>query len=135
LIIPHLHFCGNCEEAIALYEKAFDSKADEIVRNHDYDPEEYAGDTQVAHANMKIYGQTVFLNDNEFFANKNGSSCFPMHLIIQFHTAKELLECYDILKSDDATSHPFEKTPYSELVGNFADKFGIWWGFMVESEY
>jgi len=48
MIIPHLHFCGNCEEAIALYEKAF------------------------------------------------------------------------------------EKTPYSELVGNFADKFGIWWGFMVE---
>ena len=131
MIIPHLHFCGNCNFAIALYEKAFDTKVDEIVRNHDYNSGKYFGDTQIAHANMKIHGQTIFLNDNEFFANKNNSTNFPVHLIIQFKTAKELLSCYEILKSDDTMSYPFEKTSYSELVGNFMDKFGIWWGFMV----
>ena len=131
MLIPHLHFCGDCEEAITLYEKAFNTKVSEIVRNHDYAPNEYAEDTQIAHASMKIHGQTVFLNDYEFFANKENSSNFPMHLIIQFQTAKELLACYEVLKNDNATDYPFEKTSYSELVGNFADKFGMWWGFMV----
>lgn len=28
MLIPHLHFNGNCKEAILLYEKAFKSKAD-----------------------------------------------------------------------------------------------------------
>jgi uncharacterized glyoxalase superfamily protein PhnB len=32
MLIPHFHFNGNCNEAIALYEKAFNAKA----RNIDY---------------------------------------------------------------------------------------------------
>ena len=132
MLIPHLHFCGNCEKAIALYEKAFNTRIDEIVRNHDYDSEKYTGNTQIAHANMKIHGQTIFLNDNEFFVNKENPSNFPLHLIVQFQTADELLSCYEMLKNDaEISTTPFVKTPYSELVGNFADKFGIWWGFMV----
>ena len=131
MLIPHLHFYGDCEKAIALYEKAFNTKVNEIVRNHDYDSEKYDGDTQIAHASIKIHGQTVFLNDNEFFANKEKSSTFPVHLIVQFQTTGELLSCYEILKNGNEIKHPFSKTAYSELVGNFADKFGIWWGFMV----
>ena len=131
MLIPHLHFSGDCEKAIALYEKAFNAKVDEIVRNHDYDAEKYADDTKIAHASMKIHGQTVFLNDNEFFANKENSSDFPVHLIVEFQNANELLYCYEILKNDRETGHPFVSTQYSELVGNFADKFGIWWGFMI----
>ena len=131
MLIPHLHFCGHCEEAIVLYEKAFNTKIDEIVRNHDYNSEKYPDDTQIAHANMRIHGQTVFLNDNEFFGNKENSSNFPVHLIVQFQTVEELLSCYEMLKNDREVSSPFVKAPYSDLVGNFADKFGIWWGFMV----
>ncbi len=26
MLIPHLHFCDDCEEAISLYEKAFGTK-------------------------------------------------------------------------------------------------------------
>jgi len=131
MLIPHLHFNGNCADAIVLYEKAFNTKADEIVRNHDYNSEKYSGDMQIAHANMKIHGQIIFLNDNEFFADKNNSSNFPVHLIVQFQTADELSSCYEILKNENEENYPFTNTPYSELVGNFADKFGIWWGFMV----
>jgi PhnB protein len=123
MLIPHLHFCGECAEAIALYEEAFNTKIDNI---------DYYVDKSINHASMKIHGQTVFLNDNDFFANKEKSSNFPVHLIIQFQTAEKLLSCYNILKNDSETNHPFVKTPYSELVGNFADKFGMWWGFMVE---
>jgi PhnB protein len=120
MLIPHLHFCGNCEEAIVLYEKAFNTKVDEIS---------CADNKRVDNASMKIHGQTIFLNDNEMLREKEISHHFPVHLIIQFNNKEELLACYEILK--DKNENPFVKTSYSELVGNFTDKFGIVWGFMV----
>ena len=122
MLIPHLHFSGNCEEAIALYEKAFDTKVGDIER---------MGDGSIGHANMKIHGQTVFLNDNDTFANKDNSLNFPVHLIVQFRTSKKLLACYEVLKGNATADYPFAKKPYSALVGNFTDKFGMLWGFMV----
>lgn len=35
MLIPHLHFCGDCKEAIDLYEKAFNTKIESI----DYMPD------------------------------------------------------------------------------------------------
>ena len=131
MLIPHLHFCDNCNEAIALYEKAFNTKATDIQRNCDYDPEVYAGDTRISHAVMKIHGQIVFLNDRSEFANTNKSPNGATHLIVQFQTTDELLTCYEILKDGSTMIDPFEKTSYSELTGNFMDKFGVMWGFMV----
>ena len=123
MLIPHLHFYGDCKNAISLYEKAFNTQVDEI---------DYTDDKRINHASMKIHGQTVFLNDNEAMFNiKDISLNFPVHIIIYFQNAEELLACYEILKNDNVTSSPFVKTTYSELVGNFKDKFGILWGFMV----
>ena len=56
MLIPHLHFCGDCEEAIAVYEKAFDTKAEDIIRNSDYAPDVCKGDNRIAHAVMSIHG-------------------------------------------------------------------------------
>jgi len=133
MLIPALHFCGNCEEAIALYEKAFNTKAEDIVRHCDYDPVNYAGDRQISHSSMKIHGQTVFLNDYDELVNKDNPHSFPVHVILYFQTEEELLACYEILKDEKATNHPFIKTPYSSLCGNFTDKVGMLWGFMVVS--
>lgn len=47
MLIPHLHFCGNCEKAIAVYEKAFYTKAESIVYNRDYAPEECLDDNRI----------------------------------------------------------------------------------------
>ena len=33
---------------------------------------------------------------------------------------------------EEAIVDPFIKLPYSELSGNFIDKFGVQWGFMTE---
>jgi PhnB protein len=120
MLIPHLHFGGNCVEAIALYEKAFNTKAE------DYDYR----DDKIAHAEMNIHGQKVWLNDA--FGNKDKSpDCGAVHLILTFNIAKELLVCYEQLKEHGNIPAPFKETPYSKLVGNFMDKFGVLWGFMV----
>ena len=130
MLIPHLHFCGNCEEAIAIYEKAFNTKAESIVYNRDYAPNEYPNDNRIAHAVMNIHGQKVFLNDR--FGNKDKSLNCAVHLIVMFTSVEELLACYEFFKEESTIIDPFTKLAYSELAGNFADKFGVQWGFMTE---
>ncbi len=130
MLIPHLHFCDNCEEAIAIYEKAFHTKAESIVYNRDYAPNEYPNDNRIAHAVMNIHGQKVFLNDR--FGNKDKSLNCAVHLIVMFKSVEELLACYEFFKEGSTIIDPFTKLPYSELAGNFVDKFGVQWGFMTE---
>jgi len=85
---------------------------------------------KIAHAAMNIHGTEVFFNDALKFLNDTfGVSC-GVHLTITFNAVNELLACYEILKPDDNPA-PFYETPYSKLVGNFVDKFGVLWGFMV----
>ncbi len=127
MLIPHLHFDGNCREAIALYEKAFNTTVD--VESIDY----MSDGKGIAHAAMNIHGTEVFLNDAlDFLSAKFGTLSPAVHLIVTFNTAEELLACYEILKTDDSAD-PFCETPYSKLVGNFTDKFGIVWGFMQKN--
>jgi len=121
VLIPHLHFGGGCADAIALYEKAFGVMAG----GFDY------RDGLIAHAEMDIHGQRVFLNDA--FGNKQKTGdCGAVHLVLTFGTAEELLACYEILRDEGDDGVPFVKTPYSALCGNFMDKFGVLWGFMAE---
>ena len=131
MLIPHLHFCGNCGEAITVYEKAFHTKAENIVYSRDYAPGEYPDDSnRIAHTVMNIHGQKVFLNDR--FGNKDKSLDCAVHLIVMFTSAEELLACYEFFKEGITIVDPFEKLPYSELSVNFIDKFGVQWGFMTE---
>jgi len=121
MLIPHLHFGGNCAEAIALYEAAFKAKA----KDYDY------RDGKIAHAEMTIHGQKVYLNDGkEYFSDTFGVNC-ATHLILTFKTSKELLACYEKLKDGNPVPNPFHETPYSKLTGNFIDKMGVLWGFIV----
>ena len=120
MLIPMLHFCGDCAEAIALYEKAFNTKIKYV---------EHRDDGKIIHAEMDIYGQKVFLNDR--FGNKEKSLDCAVHLALTFRTVDELLACYENLKEGGNMIDPFTETPYSKLVGNFMDRFGVLWGFMV----
>ena len=80
---------------------------------------------------MIIHEQKVFLNDvKDFISGTFGIDC-AAHLTLTFNTPKELLTCYEQLKGGSKPSDPFIETPYSKLVGNFVDKFGVLWRFMA----
>ena len=121
MLIPHLHFGGDCADAINLYEKAFNTKAE------DYDYK----DSKIAHARMKIHGQTVWLNDAKEHIKNGFGIDGAAHLILTFNTREELLACYEHFKADKNAPVPFHETSYSESAGNFIDKFGVLWGFIV----
>ena len=128
MLIPHLHFNGNCAEAISLYEKAFNTKAETVIYNRQYNAS--CDDDGIAHAAMKLHGQTIYLNDR--FGNKSFSTDIAVHLIVIFKTTDKLLACYEILKLDSITIDPMKELAYSPLAVQFIDRYGVQWGFMVE---
>ena len=121
MFVPHLHFCGDCEEAITVYEKAFNTKADTIIRDDDGD---------IVHAEMRIHGLRIMLNNR--FGNKDKITDCAIAAVITFNTANELTKCYELLKQGSMTIDPMSKASYTELGVQFLDKFGVQWAFMVE---
>ncbi|MDR2571037.1 MAG: hypothetical protein LBD23_12240, partial [Oscillospiraceae bacterium] len=67
MLIPILHFNGTCVDAIAMYEKVFNTKAE------GYD---YGDNNNILHSEMIIHGQKVFLNDGmDFIRNTYNVEC------------------------------------------------------------
>jgi PhnB protein len=129
MLIPHLHFCGNCADAIRLYESAFNTKAESIIKNSDYSPTAANGD-QIAHAVMNIHGMKIFLNDR--FGNNSRTTDVAVHLIMVFDSTAELLSCYEIMKPGSTMIDPMTELPFSALSVQFIDRYGVQWGFMVK---
>ena len=129
MLIPHLHFNNTCKQAVALYETAFGTKAESLIYSHQYDPSQPVSD-RIAHAVMKIHGQTVFLNDR--FGNKDRTTDCAVHLIVMFESKAALLACYEVMKADSITIDSMQELAYSPLCVQFIDRFGVLWGFMVE---
>lgn len=123
MLVPHLHFCGDCAEAIALYEKAFDTKTDVLFNSGD-------ADGTIGHAEMRIHGSRVMLNDR--FGNKDKSTDCAAAMVVIFESPTELLACYEIMKPGGFVIDPPEELSYSKLGLQFMDRFGVQWGFMVE---
>lgn len=121
MLVPHLHFNGDCAEAISLYEKAFDTKAETIILNRQYNPA--CDNNGIAHAVMKLHGQRIYLNDR--FGNRSRSTEIAVHLIVLFETVAALLDCYEFFKLDSITIDPLEELPYSPLAVQFIDCFGV----------
>ena len=74
-------------------------------------------------------GEITYHDAREIFTNGSVSNFTgdPRALFEQ----RNQKACYDYLKEDNDIPVPFVETPYSKLVGNFMDKFGVLWGFMV----
>ena len=129
MLIPHLHFYGNCNEAIAMYEKAFNTKAKPIIRKSKNMPVDWV-EGKILHAAMEILGQTIYLNDR--FGNKNMSHDCAIKLSVIFKKADDLIACYEIMKEGSIIIDPLEKVSFSKLMVQFIDRFGVQWGFMVK---
>jgi len=128
MLVPHLHFKGNCEDAISLYEEAFNTKTDTILYNKDLSGN--PDDTGIGHAEMHIHDQRVMLNDR--FGRNNKNSETSVQIVMIFTTEDSLMKSYKIMQEGMVIIDPLRKASYSPLVTVFIDRFGIQWAFMVD---
>ncbi|WP_346871490.1 VOC family protein [Clostridium sp. UBA5119] len=125
MFVPHLHFSGECYQAMEMYVKAFDATIKEIIFIDKEKPE-----IGVLHGEMLIHGQRIMLNDNR---SENCHIAFPYaQLVVIFENEVELKKAFEILKDEQKVIYPMKATDFTSCTVGFWDKYGIRWGFMVE---
>lgn len=135
IITPTFNLHGQCEEAIALYEKAFGATTKYIMRYSDADDRDWnlpltdEQNNMVYHAEMLIGNQRVFFSDIIEFDLSKGISLF---LAVTFEDAESVNRAYNILKEGSTIIYPMTSTTYSSCFVSLIDKFGFRWVLMTE---
>lgn len=132
-ICPYVSFNGNCAEAVAFYEKAFNVKA-EMMRYKDAPPAEgypapEGTENLVMHAQFEINGAAVMLCDMPPDSPvKIGENIAVM---VEFDSADTAKTAFAALKEGGAVTMDIQKTFWSECFGSLTDKFGINWNISI----
>ena len=134
MVIPTLHFCGQCEEAISLYKKAFGCKvhslmyyADAVQRGWEQDNPEKRN--YIYHSEVYFGNQLFRMSDGaETDCNTNTSVFFAITL----DTVVNVEVAFAVLQTNGTVIDKLESTPYSACMGSVMDNYGIRWRVMTE---
>lgn len=135
IITPNFNFNGRCEEALALYQKAFQARIGCLLRYSDADYRDWNRELSqeqanyIYHAELWIGNQRIMMCDNMDVDLIKSTS---LSLTVTFDTSDEVKKAYDVLKEGSTTIYPLRSTTYSSCEVVFIDKFGFRWGLMTE---
>ena len=135
IVTPSINLAGQCEEAMALYERAFGATTKFIIRYSDADKRDWnrpLTDDQkkmVYHAEMFIGTQRIMFADIIEFDLAKGTSVF---LTVTFEDAESVKRAYEALKKGSTIVYPMVSTTYSSCFVSLIDKFGVRWALMTE---
>lgn len=109
-------YLKNCDQAIELYQKAFDATIDVIYRNES---------NLIDHAEINIFGQCVAFMEQE-------SDCIignTMQFCFYFNKGDEevIKKAYDFLKDGAKVELPLGACEWTPLIFCLVDKFGVNW--------
>lgn len=135
IITPNFNFNGRCEEAIHLYQKAFDARVGCLLRYSDADSRDWKKELTLEQTNY-IYHAELFIGDQRIMMCDNLDLEFEqstsLSLTITFDTKEEVKKAYGVLEYGSTTIYPLHSTTYSSCIVAFIDKFGFRWGLMTE---
>jgi len=132
-ICPYITFSGNCADAVAFYEKAFQVKAD-IIRYKDAPPNsgyEMPEGTEdlIMHAQFELNGAIIMFCDMPpEFPVAIGENITVM---AEFDDADSARAAFCTLKEGGEIRMEIQVTFWSECFGSLIDKFGIHWNISI----
>ncbi|MFZ5352384.1 MAG: VOC family protein [Bacillota bacterium] len=135
IITPNFNFTGRCEEAIALYQRAFDAEVGCLLRYSDANKSDWdrkltpEQEKYIYHAELFIGDQRIMMCDNMEVSLAKSTA---LSLTVTFDTKEEVKRAYEVLREDSETIYQMQSTTYSSCMVVFIDKFGFRWGLMTE---
>ena len=131
---PYLFFDGRCDEALAFYKKAIGAEVEMLMRwkdNPDPGGCTEANKDKVMHASFKVGDVSVLASDGRC----EGKPEFKgFALTISAKTAAEADKTFTALADGGQVQMPMSKTFFSERFGMLADKFGVGWMVIVDTQ-
>lgn len=120
-MLPNMHFAGQCEAAMALYEAALGAEALSLHRGED---------GRVYHAEMMICGQRVLMTDEA--SDDLSADHISVSLAVLFDTPAAVADAFAAMEPGATVIHPLAETAYSGAFVSLVDRFGIRWELMHE---
>lgn len=129
-IRPYIIFKGDCQDAIDLYEAAFNSKVTEIMRFKDVpaDPENTMITEDMSEwvmmAELPMGDNFIRLSDTVGEFNDAKSE----RISISVESDEDMIKkAFNVLSEDGNVGMPLQKTFFSTQFGIVHDKFGVVW--------
>lgn len=131
----YLFFDGRCEEAIEFYGRSLGAKAEAVMRFKDNPdgPEciPPGAAEKIMHANIRIGKTQIMASDGEC-SGKPGFQGFA--LTLSAPTDQEAERLFAALCDGGKVQMPMGPTFWATRFGMVADRFGVMWMVMTESE-
>ncbi len=130
----YLTFSGECSEAIALYERAFDAKIMQILRFKDLPPNPAfavpdAFLEQVVQCTLQVGDDFIRLSDCGPGTVLNGVETERLAIAVETNVG-QVRHAFAALAEEGRVSMPLTETFYSPCAGVVFDKFGVMWNFV-----
>jgi len=132
MLIPTIHFNGNCDEAISFYKDALGAEVKEINYAKDAPPGSGMDELPpnfVMHSEVYICGTKFSLTDGAETPPLPSAGNFSYMIV--YDTPEEVTAAFNKLAVGGTIVEPLTETFWSPLYGYVIDRFGINWQVMV----
>jgi PhnB protein len=131
---PYLNFNGHCEEALAFYGKVLGAKTERLMRFKDSpDPSMVSpgSENKVMHSSFRVGDAVVLASDGRCQGETNFQG---ISLTLTVADEAEAERRFRALSDGGQVQMPLTKTFFSPRFGMVADRFGVTWMVLVESQ-
>jgi len=131
MLIPCIHFQGNCDEAISFYKNALAAEVKKLNYAKDAPPDSGMDDFPpnfVMYSELIICGTTLSLSDGGEAALPQGNFSF----MVVYDTADEVRAIFNKLAIGGKVTEPLTEAFWSALYGEVVDRFGVTWQVMIK---
>ncbi|MCL2446954.1 MAG: VOC family protein [Oscillospiraceae bacterium] len=123
MLIPTIHFAGNCDEVIAFYKDAVGANVKAVHYVED------VASNFVGHSEVEIFGCTVALSDGCEQAPASENHTFTVFL----DTTEQVTDIFNTLADGGTVTEPLAQQFWADLCGHVTDRFGVNWHICTKS--
>jgi len=126
MLVPNIHFPGNCDEAIIFYKEALGARVKEINYVRDAPPDsgmEGLPPNFVMHSELSILGTIIFMSDGV----EKRPTCDNFSYGLLYDSAEEVTSVFNKLSDGGKVIAPLAKQFWASLYGVVEDRFGVHW--------
>jgi PhnB protein len=131
MLIPTIHFAGNCSEVIEFYKQTVGAEVQEIAYAKDA-PAEFSAEMPpnfVMHSEIKIFGTIVALTDG----CEKPPSADNHTFTVMLDTADEVTDIFNRLSEGGKIIEPLSQQFWADLTGMLTDRYGVNWNILTRS--